>query len=53
MKKYKKIFALVALLALSAGILSACGGQAGGGGAPYTIGISNPLHQQRIPHPDD
>ena len=43
MKKYKKIFAVVALLALSAGILSACGGQAGGGGAPYTIGISNPF----------
>jgi ribose transport system substrate-binding protein len=43
MKKFKKIFALVALLALSAVMLSACEGLGVGGGAPYTIGISNPF----------
>ena len=43
MKKFSKLFAVVALLALSAGILSACEGLGGGGGAPYTIGISNPF----------
>jgi len=42
MKKFKKIFAIVALLAVSAVMLSACQGL-GGGGAPYTIGISNPF----------
>jgi len=43
MKKFKKIFALIALVALSAVMLSACEGLGGGGGAPYTIGISNPF----------
>jgi len=43
MKKFQRIFAIMALLALSAVMLSACGGLGGEEGAPYTIGISNPF----------
>jgi len=43
MKKFKKIFVVLALVALSSAMLSACQGLGGGSGAPYVIGISNPF----------
>ena len=43
MKNYQKIFAVLALIALSAGMLTACKGAEEETGAPFTIGISNPF----------
>jgi len=43
MKKFQKMFAILALIALSAVMLSACQALGGEEGAPYTIGISNPF----------
>jgi ribose transport system substrate-binding protein len=43
MKKFQKVIAILILVTLSAVLLSACQGDGGDDGAPYTIGISNPF----------
>jgi ribose transport system substrate-binding protein len=43
MKKFQKLFAVLAIVVMTAGVLAACQTKTPETGAPFTIGISNPF----------